>query len=86
MNAFYSLWDVVVGTSLGTYESEDAALEIVDALIHANGEDYARALDLGRHEDEEDDSSSVQRAVGDELLDRLREWRTRRLIIAGTGE
>jgi hypothetical protein len=48
MTAFFSLWDVEVGTSLGTYESESEVLAVVHALILANGEEYAESLDLTR--------------------------------------
>lgn len=77
MTAFYSLWDVEVGTSLGTFESEAEALAIVDAILHANGDDYARVLDLGRY-DNSDSASPV--AAGDALLTRVREWRAQHLV------
>jgi hypothetical protein len=48
MKAFWSLWDVETGNSLGTYDTEDDALAVVRALLVANGDGYAEALDLGR--------------------------------------
>lgn len=82
MSAFYSLWDVEVGTSLGTYDSEDEALAIVDVLIQANGDAYAQVLDLGLHDDE-DEELATPIAAGDALLNRLQEWRSRRFVGAG---
>jgi hypothetical protein len=47
MTPFYDLWDVEVGTSLGTYETEDEVLAVVRALLLAQWDAYAEALQLG---------------------------------------
>lgn len=62
---FYSLWDVDTGTSLGTYDTEEEAWEIIRALLEANGPEYADALDLSR-EDTAGHHQSI--ATGNKLL------------------
>ena len=47
MTPFYSLWDIEVGTSLGTYETEGDVLAVVHQLLLANGANYADALEMG---------------------------------------
>lgn len=46
MKSWYSLWDVDVGTSLGTYDTEAEALAVVHQLLLAYGVSYANVLDL----------------------------------------
>lgn len=45
---YFSLWDVDSRNSLGTYDTETEAIEIMRLLIEANGWDYASFLDLSR--------------------------------------
>jgi hypothetical protein len=47
MTAFYTLWDIEVGNSLGTYLTEDEVLAVAHQLILANGVGYTDALEVG---------------------------------------
>lgn len=66
---FYTLWDVEVGNSLGTYASEDEALAVAHELIRANGSGYADVLELG-YEDATGEWRVV--ATGEALVERAR--------------
>jgi hypothetical protein len=62
---YYALWDVERGTALGTYDTRDQLLDVVGALLDANGEEYAEALDVST----EDATGNVTHvASGDRLL------------------
>ncbi len=66
MSNYYDLWDLDTGTSLGTYETEAAALTVTRELITAIGPHYAEVLDLG-HQDAEGGWTSI--ASGADLLE-----------------
>jgi hypothetical protein len=65
VTALFSLWDLEVGTSLGTYETETEALAVVHALILANGEEYAESLDLSRTRDGDWEAVATGRRLAD---------------------
>lgn len=64
-SAFYSLWDVGSGNSLGTCDHFEEVAEIVVALVGVNGAEYADDLDLSR-EDVEGNWERI--ATGPDLL------------------
>jgi len=49
---YYSLWDVNSGNSLGTYETREEMLDVVRALIDANGPGFADFLDVSLEDTE----------------------------------
>jgi hypothetical protein len=64
MTPFYTLWDVEVGNSLGTYPSEAEVRSVVEQLLVANGPDYADVLEVGL----QDTMGEWRRiAIGDQL-------------------
>ena len=73
MTPYYTLWDVDVANSLGTYGSTDEALAIVHKLILANGPEYADVLELG-YEDGGEEGRLV--ASGSKLRELARAWAT----------
>ena len=72
---FYSLWDTEAGNSLGTFASEDEALAVISSVLEINGDDLAQALELGRHEGEEEHLV----ATGPTLIERVQAWRRQQL-------
>jgi len=52
MATYYDVWDVASGNCIGTFDTQDEALEMVAGLLEANGDNYADDLDLGYTEDD----------------------------------
>jgi hypothetical protein len=50
MSASYELWDVGAGNVVGSFETEDEALDVVASLLDAHGPDYAGELTLSRRD------------------------------------
>lgn len=44
----YELWDADTGNALGTYDTEDAALQVVRATIKSNGREVVQSVGLLR--------------------------------------
>lgn len=82
MEAYYDLWDVDTGNSLGTYDTEAEALRIARLLIEAYGTDYAEMLDLG-YSDEQGEGRSI--ASGAMLLDRIKDLTVETVSPVGVG-
>jgi hypothetical protein len=66
--SLYELWHVNSGNLLGTFDTEESALDLVRELIASNGPAIADALELGV-EDEHGDFTHL--GTGAELLGRV---------------
>jgi hypothetical protein len=51
MTASFELWDVGAGNVVGSFETEDEALDVVASLLDAYGPDYAGELTLSRRDE-----------------------------------
>ena len=49
---FYELWDLDSGNSLGDFDSEADALQVVRELVEVNEPDFVDGLTLGRNGDD----------------------------------
>lgn len=67
MNVLYELWDVETANLVGSYDSEEAALEDVANAVLAHGRSAVETLLLGR---ENADGGSQPIAEGPALVDR----------------
>jgi hypothetical protein len=50
MNTTFELWDIDSGNVVGSFSTEEDALEVVATLLQSYGRDYARQLALGRRD------------------------------------
>jgi hypothetical protein len=69
MKTHYELWDVETGNLIGSYEQEELALNMVRALVEANGQEYVNVLELGC---EDEQSGHFHAETGGSLLARVR--------------
>lgn len=65
----YELWDVVAGTGIARYRSEDEAWALVRTLLDHYGDAYAESLELGI---EDDDGAVIEMLSGAVLVERAR--------------
>jgi hypothetical protein len=66
----YEIWDADTGNLQGTYESEVAALDVLERSLRDHGTGYVASLLLG-FEDKRGDSHLI--AAGEQLIRRIQE-------------
>ncbi len=70
----YEVWDTETNNMLGGYETEDAALAVLDRALEEHGSDYVASLLLG-YENSRGRSRLI--AMGPALVERVRARRSR---------
>ena len=76
----YEIWDTETNNLLGTYEAEDAALEVLSRALREHGAGYVETLLLG-YENKRGRSRLI--ATGSSLVDRVRTRGPESLAVVG---
>ena len=67
----YELWETEGGNLMSSFESEEAALGAVAALVREYGPSGIATVVLARLDDEDENCEMIRLAAGDELLARI---------------